>query len=165
VCVRACARACACVCMCVHVFMLGGGHGTARRGWGVYYRLSSVYYRIELGPRFTGLRIRGLYGCVCLLLQDLVQSCLHGGGGGYGRTCATRDDEPVVSIKHLVISYVCLSLLTFFKMLSTPTRFTCAHVRQRVSALVSESVWRLDCARAFCFERGSGGARMPRNIV
>jgi hypothetical protein len=30
--------------------------------------------------------------CVCLLLQDLVQSCLHG-GGGYGRTCATRDDE------------------------------------------------------------------------
>jgi hypothetical protein len=32
--------------------------------------------------------------CVCLLLQDLVQSCSHGGGGGYGRTCATRDDEP-----------------------------------------------------------------------
>jgi hypothetical protein len=31
--------------------------------------------------------------CVCFLLQDLVQSCLHG-GGGYGRTCATRDDEP-----------------------------------------------------------------------
>jgi hypothetical protein len=32
---------------------------------------------------------------VCLLLlQDLVQRCLHGGGGGYGRTCATRDDEP-----------------------------------------------------------------------
>jgi hypothetical protein len=31
---------------------------------------------------------------VCLLLQDLVQSCLQGGGGGYGRTCATRDDEP-----------------------------------------------------------------------
>jgi hypothetical protein len=28
-----------------------------------------------------------------LLLQDLVQSCLHG-GGEYGRTCATRDDEP-----------------------------------------------------------------------
>jgi hypothetical protein len=22
--------------------------------------------------------------CVCLLLQDLVQRCLHGGGGGYG---------------------------------------------------------------------------------
>jgi hypothetical protein len=32
--------------------------------------------------------------CVCLLLQDLVQSCLHGGGEGYGRTCATRDHEP-----------------------------------------------------------------------
>jgi hypothetical protein len=32
--------------------------------------------------------------CVCLLLQDLVQSCLHWGGGGYGRTYATRDDEP-----------------------------------------------------------------------
>jgi hypothetical protein len=31
--------------------------------------------------------------CVCFLLQDLVQSCLRG-GGGYGRTCATRDDEP-----------------------------------------------------------------------
>jgi hypothetical protein len=31
--------------------------------------------------------------CVCLLLQDLVQSCSHG-GGGYGRACATRDDEP-----------------------------------------------------------------------
>jgi hypothetical protein len=31
--------------------------------------------------------------CVCLLLQDLVQRCIHGGGGGYGRTCATRDDE------------------------------------------------------------------------
>jgi hypothetical protein len=30
----------------------------------------------------------------CLLLQDLVQNCLHGGGGGYGRKCATRDDEP-----------------------------------------------------------------------
>jgi hypothetical protein len=37
--------------------------------------------------------------CVCLLLQDLVQSCLHGGGGGgggYGRTCATRDSTNVV---------------------------------------------------------------------
>jgi hypothetical protein len=32
--------------------------------------------------------------CVCLLLQDLVQSCLRGGGGRNGRTCATRDDEP-----------------------------------------------------------------------
>ena len=32
--------------------------------------------------------------CVCLLLQDPVQSCLRGGGGGYGRTRATRDDEP-----------------------------------------------------------------------
>jgi hypothetical protein len=35
-----------------------------------------------------------IHMCVCLLLQDLVQRCLHGGGGGYGRTCATRDDEP-----------------------------------------------------------------------
>jgi hypothetical protein len=26
--------------------------------------------------------------CVCLLLQDLVQSCLH--WGGYGRTCPTN---------------------------------------------------------------------------
>jgi hypothetical protein len=31
--------------------------------------------------------------CVFFLLQDLVQSCLRG-GGGYWRTCATRDDEP-----------------------------------------------------------------------
>jgi hypothetical protein len=31
--------------------------------------------------------------CVCLLLQDLVQSCLRGEGGIW-RTCATRDDEP-----------------------------------------------------------------------
>ena len=28
--------------------------------------------------------------CVSLLLQDLVQSCLRGMGGGYWRTCATR---------------------------------------------------------------------------
>jgi hypothetical protein len=32
--------------------------------------------------------------CVCLLLQDLVQSCLRKGGGRYGRTCAMRDDAP-----------------------------------------------------------------------
>jgi hypothetical protein len=37
-----------------------------------------------------------LLSSVCLLLQDLVQkqSCLRRGRGGYGRTCATRDDEP-----------------------------------------------------------------------
>jgi hypothetical protein len=44
--------------------------------------------------------------CVCLLLQDLVQSCLHGGGGGYGRTCATRDDEP-----RPLVPLVCVCLL------------------------------------------------------
>jgi hypothetical protein len=37
--------------------------------------------------------VRDTRVCVCLLLQDLVQSCLRG-GGRYGRTCATRDDEP-----------------------------------------------------------------------
>jgi hypothetical protein len=44
---------------------------------------------------------------VCLLLQDLVQSCLHGGGGGYGRTCATRDDEPRPVWTSLVCVYYC----------------------------------------------------------
>ena len=73
--------------------MLGGGHGTARRGWGVYYRLSSVYYRVEhFSPEIYG--------------------------------ASNSRFVWVVSIRHLVISYVCLSLLTFFKMLSTPTRFT-----------------------------------------
>jgi hypothetical protein len=45
---------------------------------------------VEKGTRRPPL----LAVCVCLLLQDLVQSCLRGGGGGYWRTCATRDDEP-----------------------------------------------------------------------
>jgi hypothetical protein len=27
---------------------------------------------------------KGLFVCVCLLLQDLVQRCLHGGGGDMG---------------------------------------------------------------------------------
>jgi hypothetical protein len=26
--------------------------------------------------------IKRVFACVCLLLQDLVQNCLHGGGGG-----------------------------------------------------------------------------------
>jgi hypothetical protein len=43
--------------------------------------------------------------CVCLLLQDLVQNCLHGGGGGYGRTCATRDDEPRPCV-YLLLQYL-----------------------------------------------------------
>ena len=30
---------------------------------------------------------------VCLLLQDLLQSCARGGGGEW-RTCAMRYDEP-----------------------------------------------------------------------
>jgi len=38
--------------------------------------------------------MRKAKACVCLLLQDqlfaLVQSCLRWGGGGYGRTCATK---------------------------------------------------------------------------
>jgi hypothetical protein len=48
---------------------------------------------------------------VCLLLQDLVQSCLHGGGGeGYGRTCATRYDEPrpVWTRLPILSAYCCL---------------------------------------------------------
>jgi hypothetical protein len=36
--------------------------------------------------------ITGSSRCVCLLLQDLVQSCSRGGGGEYGRTCSTRDE-------------------------------------------------------------------------
>ncbi len=31
--------------------------------------------------------------CVCLLLQDLLESCARGGGGEW-RTCAMRYDEP-----------------------------------------------------------------------
>ena len=33
----------------------------------------------------------GVWECVCLLLQYLLQSCSRGGGGEW-RTCATRDD-------------------------------------------------------------------------
>jgi hypothetical protein len=59
-----------------------------------YYKAVRVGIQGEF-PEFPG---GGVYYCstVCvfLLLQDLVQRCLHGGGGGHGRTCATRDDEP-----------------------------------------------------------------------
>jgi hypothetical protein len=48
--------------------------------------------------------------CVCLLLQDLVQSCLRGGGGGYGRTCATRDDEPRPAWTRLAITHKLLGV-------------------------------------------------------
>ena len=37
------------------------------------------------------MMITGFFSC--LLLQDLVQSCLRGGGGGYWRTCAAKDDS------------------------------------------------------------------------
>jgi hypothetical protein len=57
--------------------------------------------------------------CVCLLLQDLVQSCVRGEGGYWG-TCATRDDEPrglclpvcpSVCVHHGVLALVCVCLL------------------------------------------------------
>jgi hypothetical protein len=48
---------------------------------------------------------------VCLLLQDLVQSCLHGEGGGYGRTCALRDDEPRPVWTRLPITHLVQSCL------------------------------------------------------
>jgi hypothetical protein len=51
--------------------------------------------------------------CVCLLLQDLVQRCIHGGGGGYGRTCATRDDEPRPVWTSLPITHSWFLLLCF----------------------------------------------------
>jgi hypothetical protein len=39
------------------------------------------------------LLLQDLLQCVCLLLQDLLQSCARGGGGEW-RTCAMRYDEP-----------------------------------------------------------------------
>jgi hypothetical protein len=77
-------------------------------------RLGSLYY-----DNITTLAI---LPCVCLLLQDLVQSvCVFftagpstklftWGGGGYGRTCATRDDEPRPVWTSLPITRVCLLL-------------------------------------------------------
>jgi hypothetical protein len=44
----------------------------------------SFYIFVYLYPTLAGNK--------GILLQDLVQSCLRG-GGGHGRTCATRDDE------------------------------------------------------------------------
>ena len=48
---------------------------------------------MEDGCRNT---FRNTFHCVCLLLQDLLQSCSRGGGGGEWRTCAMIDDEPMV---------------------------------------------------------------------
>jgi hypothetical protein len=73
---------------CVFVFITAGP-STKLFTWGM-----CVF--ITAGPStklWGGGGDMGGHMCVCLLLQDLVQSCLHG-GGGYGRTCATRDDEP-----------------------------------------------------------------------
>jgi hypothetical protein len=69
----------------------------------------------EPRPVWTSLPIsEGEPYLVCLLLQDLVQSCLRG-GGGYGRTCATRDDEPRPVWTSLTITYkwcVCVFITT-----------------------------------------------------
>jgi hypothetical protein len=50
--------------------------------------ISIGYYKAVPGGgggeqwRTRGTTSRGLFVCVCLLLQDLVQSCLRGGGHG-----------------------------------------------------------------------------------
>jgi hypothetical protein len=49
---------------------------------------------LPLRPSETLQRSPGVDAvCVCLLLQDLLQSCARGGGGEW-RTCAMRYDEP-----------------------------------------------------------------------
>jgi hypothetical protein len=86
----------ACV-LCVCVFITAGP-STKLFAWeGGGYGRTCATKDDEPRPVWTRLPImptQGVCVCVCLLLQDLVQCCLHGGGGGYGRTCATRDDEP-----------------------------------------------------------------------
>jgi hypothetical protein len=56
------------------------------------YWVGTIATAAEVQCNTRGLSVQARV-CVCLLLQDLVQSCLHGGGGGR-RTCTTRDDEP-----------------------------------------------------------------------
>ena len=43
-----------------------------------------------IGSRFSNLYIAVECVCVCLLLQDLVQSCLHGGEGIWEDMCYER---------------------------------------------------------------------------
>jgi hypothetical protein len=67
-------------------------------------------------------------------LKDLVQSCLHGGGGGYGRTCATRDDpRPVwtrLPITHLEKSQLILiTAVPVIKLFAAPGRARAKHTR------------------------------------
>jgi hypothetical protein len=58
------------------------------------------------------------YLCVCLLLQDLVQSCLHGGGGDMGGH-VLRETRPVwTSLPILAISR--FSFLDFFSFENSP---------------------------------------------
>ena len=47
----------------------------------------------EVLNRARAVMMRAGLVCVCLLLQDLLQSCARGGGGEW-RTCAMRYDEP-----------------------------------------------------------------------
>jgi hypothetical protein len=74
------------VCVCVFIT---AGPSTKLFTWGRGgYGRTCATRDDEPRPVWTSLP------CVCLLLQDLVQSCLHGGGGGYARTFTTRDDDP-----------------------------------------------------------------------
>ncbi len=84
--------------------------------------------------------------CVCLLLQDLVQSCLRGEGGIW-RTCATRDDEPRpvwsnLPITHLVNSGFLVSSVLYGKRsfsvttpCARPTRVNTERLAERETLL------------------------------
>jgi hypothetical protein len=56
--------------------------------FGIHFSL----FGIRLGPNGFSLSDKGVCVCVCvcLLLQDLVQSCLHGGGGIWEDMCYER---------------------------------------------------------------------------
>jgi hypothetical protein len=43
---------------------------------------------------FACTRMRGDFVCVFIIAGLSTKLFTWGGGGGYGRTCATRDDEP-----------------------------------------------------------------------
>jgi hypothetical protein len=84
-------------CMCE-----GGGRGGEEGGRAFYYTYiyrGDVCLFITAGPSTKMFIYIMGYGCVCvcLLLQDLLQSCARWGGGEW-RTCAMRYDEPCVFI-------------------------------------------------------------------
>jgi hypothetical protein len=91
--------------LCVCVFITAG-HTTKLFAWGGGGGCGRTCVTRDDEPRPVWTRLPITHVCVCLLLQDLLQSCLRGGGcvfitagpstklftwgggvGGYGRTC------------------------------------------------------------------------------